>query len=151
MSSRPQFVDTEAQARERKAAYDHERRYPTDPADAVELLVAAGYGTREGLSAALDGKPETAINLPAAENLRAPNLKTALGVITSHRSAVSRQAPVPVPEPVFSMPDPDGDISMSDLTRRGPLFVRQFQTKFPEAYARLEAADRRRMAGPPVR
>ncbi|MHB8799814.1 MAG: hypothetical protein ACYDBY_15240 [Thermoanaerobaculia bacterium] len=145
-----QFVDQEAKAREDKAAYDHQERFPQTPEDAVALLSERGYGSPESLTAALDGSVATEINLPSAENLRRANERHALGILTSHRAAVSR--PVPVKEPTFNLPDPnDPGLRMVDLVRYGPTFVAQFQARHPEAFTRLEVAERRRLAGPPVR
>lgn len=146
----PQFVDQEAKAREDRAAFAHQNRFPNDPEDAIALLSESGYGSRESLSAALDGSAATAINLPSAENLRRPNERHALGVLVAHRSAVSRQEPVK--PPTYNLPDPnDPGLKMTDLVKHGPTFVAQFREKHPDAFSRLDAAERRRLAGPPVR
>lgn len=147
MSSLPNFA-TEKEAAERQAAYDRQERMPADVEDAIAILSERGHGSVDSLRRYVAGEPGTESSLPSRERMSARNEFASLNVVVSNRK---RPEPEPVKEPTYRLPDPDGDVSMSDLTRRGPLFVRQFQTKFPEAYARLEAADRRRMAGPPVR
>ena len=143
------FVDQEAKAREDKAAYVHQERFPQTPEDAVALLSERGYGSPEALAAAADGTG-SALALPDPANLRKANERHALGVLVAHRSAVSRQEPAK--EPIFNLPDPaDPGLRMVDLVRHGPTLVKQFQEKHPEAFARLEVAERRRLAGPPVR
>ena len=139
------FVDQEAKAREEKAAFDHQERFPQTPEDAVALLSERGYGSPEALAAAADGT-KSALSLPDPANIRKANERHALGVLVAHRSAVSRQEPAK--DPVYSLPNPsDPNLTMRHLTDAGPLAVAQFQREHPDDFERLRRVEDNRMAG----
>lgn len=148
MSALPNFV-TEKEAAERQEAYARQERMPADVEDAIAILSEKGHGSVDSLRRYVAGEPGTESSLPSRERMSARNEFAALNVLVS-----SRKPPEPTraKEPVYNLPDPaDPGLSMVDLVRHGPTFVAQFQAKFPEAFARLEVAERRRLAGPTVR
>jgi len=139
----------EAERQEREKAFQHQERMPADVEDAIAILSERGHGSAESLRRYVAGEPGSGSNLPPTERLSSRNEFAALNLLVCARKPAE---PVPVKEPVYNLPDPaNPDLTMLDLVKRGPLFVSQFRDKHPEAFARLEVAERRRLAGPPVR
>lgn len=148
MSSLPNFA-TEKEAAERQAAYDRQERMPADVEDAIAILSERGHGSVDSLRRYVAGEPGCDSRLPSRERMSHRNEFAALNVLVSNRK---NPRPTPATEPAYNLPDPNNaDLRMTDLVKHGPTFVAQFQAKHPEAFKRLEAAERRRLAGPPVR
>lgn len=145
MSARPNLT-TEQDAAAKEAAYRNQERWPKDVTDAIDILSSAGIGTREGLTAYLDGKPESALNLPSFDLVKRPNQGMAYNLVVSSRAVLP---PEKVKEPAYSLPNPDDPaLRMPDLTKHGAVFVAQFAKKYPEQYARLQRQEDRRLATP---